>query len=76
MVALQCRPVKAAWGIEQLNPELSTCFKPGPFIAGVEIANVVIDVGVLLLPVYMVQKLQMRVAKKVSIICIFLLGGL
>jgi hypothetical protein len=43
---------------------------------GLGIANVVNDILILALPIYMVQQLQMKTSKKISLVAIFLMGGL
>ena len=76
-LVFQCRPIRAAWHFElQQTPGASNCFSIAKIIFGFEISNVLIDVSILILPVYMGLQLQMKLAKKISIICIFLLGGL
>ena len=73
----QCRPILASWHFElRAGPEAATCLQPGRIILGIEITNVLIDVLILSLPVYMIRKLQMRTIKKLCIASIFLLGGL
>ena len=77
IVIFQCSPVDAAWRYElQLTPGASKCLQIGRVIFGLEISNVIIDVSILVLPIFMVQRLQMKTSRKISISSIFLLGGL
>jgi hypothetical protein len=76
IVIFQCNPVRAFWTYELLIEGKATCINSERIIFGFEISNVVIDVFILSLPVYMVQRLQLKTAKKLSIIGIFLLGAL
>ena len=70
--ALQCRPVRKAWDIEIPGH----CFSAISYITGVHATNLTLDIVILALPVSAVWRLQMSFAKKISVIGIFLLGGL
>jgi hypothetical protein len=71
-VLLQCRPIALNW-----NKQLSgTCINPKPFFFGNAISNLIIDAVILALPIPMVLQLQLRLSQKLSILGIFLLGGL
>ena len=77
MVIFQCTPIDAAWKLHlRGTPGAATCIDAGKLLQGCEIANVVIDLAILSLPIYMVRSLQMKATKKASVIAIFLLGGL
>lgn len=52
------------------------CIEPLGLIIGLQAGNIFLDVVILSLPVYAVSKLQMSLAKKISVLGIFLLGGL
>ena len=74
----QCTPVDALWKYEvQFDPLAGAkCLTPGKLILGLEITNVICDLLILALPVYMVRTLQMKGTRKLGVIGIFLLGGL
>lgn len=72
LTALQCRPIKKAWS--PLTP--GHCIEPLSLILGLQAGNVALDITILTLPIYAVSKLQMSLAKKISVLGIFLLGGL
>ena len=79
IIIFQCSPVDAAWRYElQMAPGASTCLQIGRVIFGLEISNVIIDVSFLVLPIliFVVQRLQKKTSRKISISSIFLLGGL
>ncbi|KAJ5942015.1 hypothetical protein N7516_002183 [Penicillium verrucosum] len=71
-VLLQCRPISLNWNKEQAG----TCINPKPFFFGNAISNLLIDVVILALPIPMVFQLQLRLSQKLTVLGIFLLGGL
>ncbi|KAL9117370.1 MAG: hypothetical protein Q9187_006091, partial [Circinaria calcarea] len=70
--AFQCRPIEKAWLI--LIP--GECVDPLKYILGVHTTNLALDIIILALPVSAVWRLQISLAKKISVAGIFLLGGL
>ncbi|KAL8937920.1 MAG: hypothetical protein Q9216_004182 [Gyalolechia sp. 2 TL-2023] len=72
MAAFQCRPIKKAW--TPLMP--GSCIEPLGLIIGLQAGNLSLDIVILSLPAYAVSKLQMSLAKKISVLAIFMLGGL
>ncbi|KAL8837308.1 MAG: hypothetical protein Q9170_002565 [Blastenia crenularia] len=72
MTAFQCRPIKKAW--TPLMP--GHCIQPLGLIIGLQAGNIFLDIIILALPIYAVSKLQMSLARKISVLAIFLLGGL
>lgn len=70
--AFQCTPIEKAWLI--LIP--GKCVDPLKYIIGVHTTNLALDIIILALPVSAVWRLQMSMAKKISVAGIFLLGGL
>ncbi|KAI9046220.1 uncharacterized protein KD926_004058 [Aspergillus affinis] len=74
ILIFQCHPIRAAWTMA-LKLTTAKCMKAGNILVGTGIANIVIDLIILALPVYMVRKSGLRTAKKASITGIFLLGG-
>lgn len=71
-VLLQCRPIALNW-----NKALEgTCIDPKQFFFGNAISNLLIDVVILALPIPMVLQLQLRLSQKLTVLGIFLLGGL
>lgn len=74
LLIFQCHPIHAAWTMA-LKVTTAKCMRAGGLLVGTGIANIVIDLIILALPVYMVRKSGLGTAKKASILCIFLLGG-
>ncbi|KAL8665200.1 MAG: hypothetical protein Q9202_002422 [Teloschistes flavicans] len=72
MAAFQCNPIRKAW--LPLTP--GKCMPPLNLIVGLQAGNTALDIIILALPVYAVSQLQMSLAKKISVLAIFLLGGL
>lgn len=70
--AFQCTPIEKAWLV--LIP--GKCIDPLKYILGVHTTNLALDIIILPLPVSAVWRLQMSLAKKISVAGIFLLGGL
>ena len=73
---LQCLPVQGYWLIEMQLSGVAKCLNIIFHAFGFGIANLVADVIILALPVSIVQRLQLRRGRKISIGAIFLLGGL
>ncbi|KXG53583.1 uncharacterized protein PGRI_006330 [Penicillium griseofulvum] len=70
-----CRPVSYYW-TQYADPSGGVCiFNLYPFYIGNAAANVVTDGIILLVPIPLVWKLQMRKTQKVMLSGIFLLGG-
>lgn len=75
LVVFQCRPIRAAWRIElQLKAGAATCVNSSKMIFGFEIANMVIDVAILVPSIRVVNKLQLKPAKRAGVMGMFLLG--
>lgn len=69
----QCRPFSAAFEIQNLfTPK---CIDEQAYYRGIITSNVILDVLVLAIPIAMVWRLQLKRSQKVSLSCIFLLGG-
>ncbi|RGP76745.1 l-fucose permease [Fusarium longipes] len=74
LTTFHCYPVKAFW-----DPSIKdfVCpIKSADFFFGTVLAHVVIDVGILILPIIQIQKLQLPVLQKIAIIFLFLFGTL
>ncbi|KAF2235206.1 hypothetical protein EV356DRAFT_566623 [Viridothelium virens] len=65
--AAQCTPIESLW--EPLIP--GKCIDRQWFILGIGIPNVLIDVGIFLLPVHSVWNLQMPITRKAAVLGIF-----
>lgn len=73
---VQCRPLQAFWYLElQLLPT-THCLDPTICFLGNSIANTVIDFFTLVLPLREVAKLHTSTRRKITIGCVFLLGGI
>lgn len=70
--AFQCTPVRKAWEI--MIP--GYCVNPLRTIQIVQAFNVALDAVILALPVSGVLRLQMSTGRKISVMGMFLLGGL
>ena len=69
----QCTPVQAAW----IRPfPHSKCINNNGALLGVAISNVVIDCGILILPVPSIWNLNLSVRRKIALTAIFLIGAL
>ncbi|RFU79456.1 integral membrane [Trichoderma arundinaceum] len=65
-----CSPVDKSW-----NPlKDGTCLAPGPSFTAYAVVTIVSDIVVAILPLPVLLKLNVRTAKKVGLIAIFLLG--
>jgi hypothetical protein len=73
VIVFQCSPVNALW--RELDPaEQLHCYEPQRLLLGYETTNLFLDILVLFIPVWVVRKLQLPPAKKLSAIVVFLLG--
>lgn len=74
MNVFMCRPFNAAF-----NPETvltKKCIDLESFYRGITVANLIIDVIILYLPLHMVWSLQLAIRQKLSLSGVFMLGGL
>ncbi|CAI6287712.1 unnamed protein product [Periconia digitata] len=69
-----CKPIAATWNLA-LMPQ-AECVGVLPKYMALSILNIVIDVLTLILPIPVVWKLQMSLRQKLSIILVFMTGGL
>lgn len=67
----QCAPIERAWNLTVPGKCL---YLRGIFI-GNAVPNIVTDVVILSMPIYHVQKLQIRKAQRIALTAIFLLGA-
>ena len=72
VAAFQCTPVQKLW--KQKLP--GHCINPLTFVQGMQVTNIILDAVILVLPISAVLRLQMSRVKKISVMGIFLLGGL
>ncbi len=71
---LNCVPLEWTWKNGHADPRY--CIDYNMFWMGTGIAESVIDLGILALPIGMVSKLQLGRGKKYGVAGLFLLGGL
>ncbi|KAF9771800.1 hypothetical protein IL306_010547 [Fusarium sp. DS 682] len=72
LTTFHCFPVRAFW---DPTIEHKTCaIKSSDFFFGTVLAHVLIDVGILILPIVQIQKLQLPVLQKIAIIFMFMFG--
>ncbi|CAF3505170.1 unnamed protein product, partial [Fusarium graminearum] len=72
LTTFHCYPVEAFW-----NPHIEhfVCpIKSADFFFGTVLAHVIIDIGILILPIVQIQKLQLPILQKIAIIFLFLFG--
>lgn len=70
--AFQCTPVRKAWEVDLPGH----CINPLTAIWVAQVFNVILDAIILALPVSAVLRLQLSTTKKISVMLLFLLGGL
>lgn len=70
--AFQCTPVRKTWEFEIPG----YCINPLRTIQVMQVFNVALDAVILALPVSGVLRLQMSTSRKISVMAMFLLGGL
>ena len=71
---VQCVPLKEAWNPYRLLE--GKCILFGLFTLFEELTNVVLNIIVLLMPIFVIRKLQLPTRQKWILSLIFLLGGL
>ncbi|KAM0480969.1 hypothetical protein ACHAPE_000281 [Trichoderma viride] len=65
-----CNPVQRSW-----NPHINgTCLAPGPSFTAYAVVTIISDIVVAILPLPVLFRLNIRMAKKLGLIGIFLLG--
>lgn len=72
---LQCIPLSYTWE-QTTNPGAGTCIDLILYFVGNSIANSLIDILTLVLPVRETMKLQVSSSKRVGICCVFALGSM
>ncbi|KAI0202651.1 hypothetical protein F4808DRAFT_68624 [Astrocystis sublimbata] len=72
---IQCRPLKAFWYIELQALPTTHCINPIQSFLGNSLANSLIDLFTLTLPINEVLKLHTTTRRKINIALVFLLGG-
>ncbi|KAI2783775.1 hypothetical protein F4815DRAFT_457872 [Daldinia loculata] len=73
IIIFQCDPIDAFW--TQLDSELF-CLNSTGFLLGYETTNLLLDVVILCIPFSMLGKLQLSTPRRISLLVIFILGGL
>jgi hypothetical protein len=73
---LQCRPLAAFWHLELQALPTTKCIDPILYFLGNSIANCIIDLATIMLPIRDVMKLHTTTKKKIGIAGIFFLGGM
>lgn len=70
----KCKPIQAAYNTALAST--AKCMPYGALVFGFEFSNLILDVFILALPVFVIQALQLETRRKVLITSVFLLGGL
>ena len=68
----QCKPIHIAWDPTSTRSE---CFKLRPYLIGTNVPNVLLDVSILVTPLYPVWQLKLPTQKKILISGVFVLGA-
>lgn len=72
MTIFHCIPVEAYW---KFNIEGAVCsIDPGKFMFGTTLVHLMLEIAVLLLPVFQVATLQLKLAQKVAVVAMFMFG--
>ena len=74
VIVVQCIPLEEAW--DPLRTTGTKCVLLGIFILAQELTNVLLDLTILILPISVIQNLQLPARQKWMLSLIFLLGGL
>ena len=74
VVVVQCIPLKEAW--DPLRNTRTKCMLIGICILLEEIANTLLDISILILPISVIRSLQLPARQRWILSLIFLLGGL
>ena len=69
----QCEPVSAAWDISIKD---KTCFDLRPWLIATNVPNILIDFGIIVLPIPLIWQLRLSAYKKIGLSGVFLLGTL
>jgi len=72
LLVFQCHPIHDLWNYPD---GLAHCMPTGRLLLGFELSNLLLDVCILCLPIYMVRRLQLSTKKKVMVSALFLLGA-
>ncbi|KAK2036383.1 hypothetical protein LZ31DRAFT_636599 [Colletotrichum somersetense] len=72
---LQCRPLSYTWE-QTVTPGKGTCINLILYFVGNSVANSMIDIFTLVLPIRETMRLQVSSNKKLGICCVFALGSL
>lgn len=76
VVIFQCSPIHAEWDFILVLLGKAKCVPITRLIFSFEIINVLLDVFILCLPIYMIKQLKLPTRRKIVVGSIFLLGGL
>jgi hypothetical protein len=72
MTIFHCTPVEAYWN---LNIKGAVCrIDPGKFMFGTTLVHLMLEIAVLLLPVFQVVSLQLRLGQKLAVVVMFMFG--
>ncbi|KAL9023510.1 MAG: hypothetical protein Q9180_008206, partial [Flavoplaca navasiana] len=67
----QCNPVRGAWDI---SVPRNQCFNLRTWLIATNVPNIVIDFGIICLPLPLVWKLKLSIERKIGLTGVFLLG--
>ena len=69
----QCTPISAVWDPSTTNGQ---CLDYPSWFIGTSVPSILIDFGILVLPITMIWRLKLSTGKKVALTSIFLIGAL
>lgn len=72
---LECQPLSYLWD-QLVDPTSGSCIDLVLYMLGNAIANSIIDILTLILPINEVFKLHMNTSKKIGVCCVFALGSI
>ena len=72
----QCTPVEALWDQELIKTGQGSCLAFTHWLVPYEVTNIVLDIAILSLPIWMVRNLQTNATRKIALVLVFCLGGL
>ncbi|KAI1656993.1 hypothetical protein F4813DRAFT_362584 [Daldinia decipiens] len=73
IITFQCDPIDAFW--TQFNSQ-EYCLNATDFLLGYETTNLLLDVVIICIPFGILGKLQLSMTRRISLLVIFILGGL
>jgi hypothetical protein len=74
MVIFRCIPVQAYW--DKTIPDAHCRIKDTQFFFGTVLTHMLMDVAILVLPIFEVFRLRLRIGQKLAIAALFIVGAM